>query len=55
MELREAGVRTFEEAEEFEAERRKQQGAQGKGLDWAPRSVSHLGLEEPSTIAQVLP
>lgn len=47
------GLRTFEEAEEFEADKRRQQGVQNKPQEWSYHSAPHLAQEEPSGIVQV--
>ena len=52
-ELRAVGLRTFEEAEEFEADKRRQQGVQNKPQEWSYHSAPHLAQEEPSGIVQV--
>lgn len=52
-ELRAAGVRTFEEAEEHEARKRKQGDTGRPPMDWQQRFASRLGAEEPSAASLV--
>ena len=49
--MREAGVRTFEDAEEYEAEKRKHNADSGRTGDWPHRQS--FQMEDSSLASQV--
>ena len=53
-EMRQAGVRTFEDAEEYEAEKRKHTAEPGKSGEWPHRPSLQVGMEDTSMAAQVI-
>lgn len=53
-EMRAAGVRTFEDAEEYEAEKRKHTAESGRSGEWSHRPSLQVGMEDTSTAVQVI-
>ncbi len=51
--MRAAGVRTFEDAEEYEAEKRKHLAESGRTGEWSHRQAYQTGMEDSSMLSQV--
>ena len=52
-EYRAAGVRTFAEAEHFEADRQRRAAEGGRTLDRSQRYVTRTGTDDSSVMSQV--